>query len=215
MTKDSMVKKVTINQTYDMDGNLVEEEVIDPQEMIQNMPTFEVLNEMFREGDKVMKFLDCLINTMTEVLRLSTDKSNTAVELRDADDSLIIAGVVKYHDGENGNPGNFSYTFTTDEDDLKDVSTIIDLSSNKIVSVGMSIVNNTLGLIFDTENKLVEWFREGMKAVIKNLNSVKNSRIKTDVVEIEGEVTEDGLEIAITPTGMTKQALKDDSGIEK
>ncbi|MGL5328049.1 MAG: hypothetical protein ACRDD7_02190 [Peptostreptococcaceae bacterium] len=149
-----------------------------------------------------------------------SQETKTALAIEDLKGNLLLAGVVTYHANENEDmPGNWSYQFTTDKEDLKEAKVYksTDLQFQKVFG-------NTAHNLYSVAFPGPEIVQSIMESAINILNQWLDANASaTETVEIEepgyfvASVAIEGGEkvTSVVPDGAMKRLIKDDSALEQ
>ena len=172
---------------------------------------------------------DSITNFMSKV---KSTEGSVGFIAEDMDQNFTFGAVVEYHKNDNPDmPGNWSYTFTFDPNDMKDCITVYKMSSNEYKEVAIDLGEHYYGLDFELDNStnVMETKRILITQIMTNAskairqwveeNSVSPQPITTEIknkVIIEAMLDETGTKVfAITPSGELKNVIKDDAAIEQ
>jgi len=167
-------------------------------------------------------FYMCLMTSISKYLSFmkSADKGKVALKFSDYKGNMLLAAIVSYHEKEDETmTGNWSYSFTFDPDDLKDINPILE-SNNTGFHTTLADVTMKLA-----HYKYVDTMFEDniIQIAIKQLiNCLDRNATVEDVYEIElpgyfkaSVGIEDGVKVmAIEPSAKMNQLIKGDEEIE-
>ena len=145
--------------------------------------------------------------------------------------NFVFGAIVEGHDSEDKDmPGNFSFVFTFDPDDMKDCKTIYKMSGNEFKEVAIDTAIHEYGYQFNAtaETDQIDQRRTVITQLLTNAakcvrqwveeNSVAPEPVVTEIkglAIIEAQVDENGMKVfAITPSGELKNIIKDDAALE-
>lgn len=163
---------------------------------------------------------EILMTSMSDYLKLVSSTNNkTALSFEDAAGNMYFAGLVQHHEGEEGMPGNFSYTITTDKADLEGfkVYTVSDPNYLQLVS---STAHSMHGMLFNVQSYIIILFNQAAKTLLEWLDVNASDKEEKEVV-LDGFFTasvavEDGEKVSsIIPDGAMKRLIKNDTSIEQ
>lgn len=176
---------------------------------------------MIDREDVLKDLLKIPVHVISKYLGLkksTQDENGTALAVREEDGTLIIAGIVKYHAPENDDQaGNWSYEFTTDEEDIKDTHTYLINDTSFCELLQTVSIQHRVGINnMEYASVLITCAFNAIK------NTLRDNVTPTDEVELECEgyytaiasVTGDEVECALIPSGEMKRLIKDDSYLE-
>lgn len=151
-------------------------------------------------------------------LKKNREDNGTALVLRDEKGNFILAGVVKYHKPEKEDQaGNWSYEFTFNEEDVKEVhqylvtdATFMEVLQN--VATAHSIVITDMEFAYD----LIISFFVALKNVLEqNVTPTEECEIESEGFFVATSAVEgDEKVFSIVPSGEMKRLIKDDSTLE-
>lgn len=163
---------------------------------------------------------ETLFEAITEHLKNIKEKGKTAMRVDDKDGNFLIAGVVDYHENSDKElPGNYSYEFTTSEDDIKDAKKVSKVTDMEFLNTA-AIVGTNHSMVFEKETDIIQLTSAALKTILGWLdsNAVEGQEV---AVTLDGYFVatvgvEDGAKIvSIVPDGAMKRIIKDDASIEK
>ena len=161
---------------------------------------------------------------VSQCLAENKDKSiPKAVVFKGIDGTFLAAAKVEYikneDDPSNPSSGQWSYVWTTNEDDIKDCQQI-DVGNSLIMHFfttaafdlyNMKFVDNATCILMMTTmvEMLINWAKE-------NTKEGSPASIELDgVFKVMGEVEDGKIYVAIVPSGDMKVLIKDDSAIQE
>lgn len=172
------------------------------------------------DASQVSFIYDTTLMAISDFLGQTKSKeTKTALAIKDVKGNLIVAGVVTYHKNEDETmPGNWSYEFTFDEEDLKgcDVRLSTDPHFQRVFQ---KTLKRLFGLAIDDPLAFQPVIEESIN-VLKQWLDVNAKETEKVILEqpgfFEASVTvEDGEKIfALIPDGAMKRLIKDDAAIE-
>ena len=142
-----------------------------------------------------------------------------AFVFEEINENFIAGAVVEYHAGKNDDPGNWSYIWTFNADDIPDNAKIVkatDLSThNFFTSASMrkysfTIDPESISVIYTVLLKTLSKYLED-NATKDDINGVEIPGVLQAQAAIEG----DEVVKSIEPLGEMKVLIKDDAAIEK
>lgn len=165
---------------------------------------------------------DTTIAAISDYLGIMKSKTTKqAVSITDDKGNFYLAAIVEYHknESEEDMPGNWSYVFTTNKEDLKDCN-VTEYTAPEFQRVWAKVGYNLYGMeignplhittiIMLTAKCLIDWM---------DVNAKEGQEVS---VEREGYfvatvAVEDGEKVmSIVPDGAMKVMVKGDAGIEK
>lgn len=163
---------------------------------------------------------ETLFESITQHLKNIKEKGKSAIRIDDKDGNFLIAGVVDYHDNDDAElPGNYSYEFTTNEEDIQNAQKVSKVTDMEFLNTA-SIVGTNHSMVFEKETDIIQLTSGVLKTIIGWLdsNAVEGQEVS---VELDGYFVatvgvEDGEKIiSIVPDGAMKRIIKDDASIEK
>lgn len=172
------------------------------------------------DASQVSFLYDTTLMAISDFLGQAKSKeSKTALAVKDVKGNLVVAGVVTYHKNEDENmPGNWSYEFTFEEEDLKgaDVRLSTDPHFQKVFQ---KTLKRLFGLAIDDPLAFQPAIEEAINVLKQWLDVNAKETEKVSVEQpgfFEASVSvEDGEKIlAIIPDGAMKRLIKDDAAIE-
>ena len=172
------------------------------------------------DASQVSFLYDTTLMAISDVLgQAKSNESKTALAVKDVKGNLVVAGVVTYHKNEDENmPGNWSYEFTFEEEDLKgaDVRLSTDPHFQKVFQ---KTLKRLFGLAIDDPLAFQPAIEESINVLKQWLDVNAKETEKVSVEQpgfFEASVSvEDGEKIfALIPDGAMKRLIKDDAAIE-
>lgn len=172
------------------------------------------------DASQVSFLYDTTLMAISDFLGQAKSKeSKTALAVKDVKGNLVVAGVVTYHKNEDENmPGNWSYEFTFEEEDLKgaDVRLSTDPHFQKVFQ---KTLKRLFGLAIDDPLAFQPAIEESINVLKQWLDVNAKETEKVSVEQpgfFEASVSvEDGEKIfALIPDGAMKRLIKDDAAIE-
>lgn len=151
-------------------------------------------------------------------LKKNREDNGTALVLRDEKGNFMVAGVVRYHAPEQEDQaGNWSYEYTYNEEDVKDVHQHL-VTDAAFMEVLQSVATSHNIMITDMEFALD--LIVGFFAAIKNV--LEQNVTPSEEFELESEgffiatsaIEGDEKVFSIVPSGEMKRLIKDDSTLE-
>lgn len=163
---------------------------------------------------------EILMTSMSDYLKLvSSTNDKVALSFEDAAGNMYFAGLVQHHKGEDDMPGNFSYTITTDKEDLEGfkVYTVSDPNYLQLVS---ATAHSMHGMIFHVQSHIIVLFNQAAKTLLDwldvNASDKEEKTVKLDGFFTASVAVEDGEKVfSIVPDGAMKRLIKNDASIEK
>lgn len=169
------------------------------------------------------KLYDTLFKSMADLLAIIKRKDQkSAIAIKDINGNLVLAAVVEYHqqssDEEVG--GNWSFTMTTDPEDIKDGETNIKyITDNEFQRMFATVGRELYNLKITDSLYIVEY---SLTSVTTLLDNLRVNAKEGDVYEVEDEgyfIASSAVEggevvISITPGDKLKTLIKDDTAGE-
>lgn len=174
-----------------------------------------------------------LFRSITNFMAKVKDVKSGAVGFiaEDPMQNFAFGAIVEVHSNEDPDlPGNFSYVFTFDPEDLKDCKVVYKMSGNEFKEVAIDTAVHEYGYQFKTTGEtdaieqtrsiitqlltnaakcIRQWVEENSVAPEPRVTEIKN------VVVIEAMLDETGMKVfAITPSGELKNVIKNDAALE-
>lgn len=177
-------------------------------------------------AELIFKAFITSVSTYLSKVKISKEDEAVVLELTDVSGNFKFAGIVEYHENETPDePGNWSYTLTLNEDDVKA------LEKTKAVKKYL-FGDEAFKTIFDKisyDIVAIEWakaeyiYAACLIVVDTIVQVLDREAVEGEVVDIEipGFMTmsvsvEDGEKVfALTPDGAMKAIIKDDKALEK
>lgn len=172
------------------------------------------------DASQVSFLYDTTLMAISDFLGQAKSKeTKTALAVKDVKGNLVVAGIVTYHKNEDENmPGNWSYEFTFEEEDLKgaDVRLSTDPHFQKVFQ---KTLKRLFGLAIDDPLAFQPAIEESINVLKQWLDVNAKETEKVSVEQpgfFEASVSvEDGEKIfALIPDGAMKRLIKDDAAIE-
>lgn len=167
------------------------------------------------------KMLSTMVAGVTEYLSSIKSKDYpVAFAFRESNDEFIAAAVVEFHEGNKGEVGNWSYSWTFYEDDIPSNARIENPYKAEIVQYFRNIAINKYSMIFDQPDYPGIMFSYLLSVIKKYLNDNASESeewgVKLDGVIQFRVAVEDGEKVLSAEVdGEIKQLIKDDAAIEK
>lgn len=163
---------------------------------------------------------DTTVMAISDFLSQSKSKENkTALAIKDMKGNLVVAGIVTYHKNENEEmPGNWSYEFTFNEEDLKGCN--VKLSTDPhFQRVFAKTLNRLFGVEFNDILAMQPCVEEGINVLKQwlDVNAKENEEVSVEQPGyfVASVSIENGEKVfAIVPDGAMKRLIKDDSALE-
>lgn len=163
---------------------------------------------------------DTTVMAISDFLGQSKSKeTKTALAIKDVKGNLVVAGIVTYHKNENEEmPGNWSYEFTFNEEDLKGCN--VKLSTDPhFQRVFSKTLNRLFGVEIDDILAMQPCIEEGVNVLKQwlDVNAKENEEVSVEQPGffVASVSVENGEKIfAIVPDGAMKRLIKDDSALE-
>lgn len=181
---------------------------------------------MFEKGvdwnaNDTNKMFDIVFFAISDTLGvIKNTEMKTAIAVKNLKGELLLGAVVTYHKNENEDmPGNWSYEFTFDMEDLKDAR-VIDVTDAQFQRQFAAAALNLYSIKFTGAT----WAHFVIESCVTTLTKWLDVNAKEDEeVEVEepgyflaSVVVEKGEKIiSIVPDGAMKRLIKDDSAIEQ
>lgn len=192
-----------------------------PQNYSQALLNNSVTIPLDLEPEYATHIYEIMFTSFAEFLRLVKSNSNkVAIAVEDIQGNLCLAGIVQYHENEDKDmPGNYSYEFTTNKEDLEDAK-VYSITDPGFTQVAYSTAFRLHGIRFREQSFIQALFITACKTLLNWLDT-NASPTEEKTVAHEGyfEATvavENGEKvISIVPDGAMKRLIKDDTAIEK
>lgn len=147
-------------------------------------------------------------------------KKPVAVAIEDLNSDLIFAGVVRFHEGSDGNQGSWSLSFTFDKEDLADAD-VKNVTDPLVQSTFASYAIRTFGMKIDIPEAFVSLIVLTAKSIKQFLddNAAKSTeanptQLVLDNVFVGTSGIEDGEVVkAIDVDGAIKAIIKSDDDL--
>jgi len=167
------------------------------------------------------KVFDSVILGITDYLALAkSKKQSTAVAINDLKGNLLFAGIVAYHENENEEmPGNWSYEFTFDPEDIKDAK-VVNSTDGQITRFVQTAASNQYNMYFGNPTMIqvtLETFANTLKRWLdQNAREGEEVSVIEEGFFVASAVVENGEKVfSVVPDGAMKKIIKDDAAIEK
>ena len=181
---------------------------------LYNEKSFDVAMEL------TPKIADTMITGTTEILASIKKKEiPVAMIFAKPNEEFIAAAIIEYFDGEDGEAGNWNYSWTFNKEDVPENAKIITPYDASLASFYRAISHTKYGMIIETPNYAGELFNYLM-ATIKNFLNENASDSDEWGVKIDGivqfRVVVENKEkvLSCEVDGEIKQLIKDDAAIE-
>jgi len=166
--------------------------------------------------DKVIKTAIMAIADYARVLK--SKEKPVAVVIDDLKGNVLLAAVVRYHEGEGDMPGNWSFEWTFYEDDIKDCARF-SVSEVKCHQFFIDRAKSAFRMTYSSPSYIYLGCQEFANSLIEWLdtNAKENEEVE---VEMDGYfkasvVVENGKKImSFVPDGAIKRLIKDDAALE-
>lgn len=172
------------------------------------------------DASQVSFIYDTTLMAISDFLgQIKSKENKTGLAVKDTKGNLLVAGMVTYHKNEDEEmPGNWSYEFTFDEEDVKgcDLRLSTDPHFQKVFQ---KTLKRLFGLAIDDPLAFQPVIEESIN-VLKQWLDVNAKETEKVTVEQPGffvasVCVEEGEKIfAIVPDGAMKRLIKDDAAIE-
>ncbi len=191
-------------------------------------------NGLYREigydvpAEHTDKVLTTLVYGITDLLAaVKSTAEPISVVIKEANDEFIVAATVEYFENEDDPkaPGNWSYTWTFNKDDVPENARIISLYDGEYASYFKNVAASKFNMGFHKSEYLGDLGRYLMKIIkrwlIDNAGKSDDEGNPIDGVSLEGiiqfrtGVENDDVVLSAEPDGEIKQMIKSDSTIEK
>lgn len=163
---------------------------------------------------------DTTIMAISDFLAQAKSKENkVALAIKDTRGSLVLAGMVAYHKNEDESmPGNWSYEFTFNEEDLQGCNVKLSTEPH-FQRVFNKTLFNLFGVEMDDILAIQPCIEESINVLKHWLDVNAKEEEKVSVEQpgffVASVSVEDGEKVfAIVPDGAMKRLIKDDSAIE-
>lgn len=172
-------------------------------------------------AEDAYKIYEVMIASMSDFLKIVKNNAKTAIAINDIKGNLILAGIVTYHENEDDKdmPGNYSYQFTTDAEDIKD-AVIYSIDDDRFIQITITTAHHLYGMVFEESRYINGLYVTAAETLLEWLDS--NATEKEEVsIELPGyfvatvAVEEGEKVVSIIPDGAMKRLIKDDASIEK
>ncbi len=182
--------------------------------------------EMDTEWDNILHPTTCekIANTLVEGVSaclnvMKRQDKPVAFVFEEINENFIAGAVVEYHAGKNDDPGNWSYIWTFNQDDIPDNAKIIKITDvmthNFFTSASMrkyyfTLIPDSIAVVYTVFLKTLSKYLED-NASKDDINGVEVPGVLQAQAAIEG----DEIVKSIEPLGEMKVLIKDDAAIEK
>ena len=168
------------------------------------------------------KIADILFTTVSNILKMtkSTD-APTVFKFEDMGNTIAVA-VVSYHENEDKNkPGNWSYIWSFDENDIPENARVTSISDPTVYTNFVGYAGSKYSMGFESHETMIPVMNYLLQTINNYLISNSTTEAET-AVELEGifqarSITEPSGEVvcSIEVVGETKAIIKSDEDIEK
>ena len=176
-----------------------------------------IMNVSWEHTDKI---LTILVTGVTECLaKIKSKEYPVAFVFAEANDEFIAAAIVEYFEGEKGEAGNWSYTWTFNKEDIPENARKVSASENDFFNFFRTPAFNKYGMVFD-EMDFASIMFNYLLAVIKkylndNASETEEWGVKLDgVIQFRVAVENGEKVLSAEADGEIKQLIKDDAAIE-
>ena len=181
---------------------------------IYNEKLFDVLPE------HLPKIVDMLITGTTEILS-SIKKKEVPVAMIFAkqNEEFIAAAIVQYFDGEDGEAGNWNYSWTFNKEDVPENAKTITPYDASILSFYRSVGHTKYGMVIEMPSYAGDLFTYFMSTIknflLENASDSDEWGVKVDgIVQFRVVVENKEKVLSCEVDGEIKQLIKDDAAIE-
>lgn len=168
------------------------------------------------------KIAEILFESVALVLGQAVTKEKPASFVIDRIDESFIAGATcEYHPNEDPEkPGNFSLSWTVNEDDIPKNVNLLSLKDPTVHAYFKSVGGEKYGMGFKSAENLITIMTYFVECLIKWLdeNAKKDERVEIEqegVFKASVEIEDGEKVIAIEPDGLVKNLVKNDQNISK
>lgn len=177
-------------------------------------------DDLIINADFMPKIFSTLFEGVTECLNFAKNKTKACAFIFEELNGNFIAGaLVEYHAGKGDDPGNWSYIWTFNKNDIPENAKTMSLSDTQTHNFFYSIASRKCGFtimaeymytVYSTAIKILsKWLDDNASA--DDINGVQLDGYFQAQVAIEG----DEIVKSIEPIGELKVRIKDDADIEK
>ena len=193
-----------------------------------------VSNGLYKEigyefaAEHIDKLLTTIVFGVTECISdIKNKETPVAFVINEPNDEFIIAAICQYFPNEDdaSAPGNWSYTWTFDKDDIPENAKICSLYDNEYSIYFRNIAASKFSMGFHKAEYCGDMGRYLMKMIKRwltdNAGKADDNGELIDGTELAGviqfrtAVENDEVVISAEPDGEVKQMIKDDAAIEK
>lgn len=166
------------------------------------------------------KILTIMVNGVTEILsRVKSKQLPVAFIFNESNEEFIAAAVVEYFEGNKGEAGSWSYSWTFNAEDIPENARKITSYDQEFIQFFRSVAFNKYSLIFDQPDFHAILFCYLMSVIKKylmdNASETEEWGVKLDGIIQFRVAIENGEKILSAEVdGEIKQLIKDDAAIE-
>lgn len=166
------------------------------------------------------KMLSTMVYGVTTYLSSIKSKDYPVVfEFRESNNEFIAAAIVEFHEGNKGEVGNWSYSWTFYEDDIPEKSRIENAYNDQTLQFFRAPAVNKYNMIFQQADYPAVLFGYLLSVIKKYLNDNANESeewgVKLDgVIQFRVAVENGEKVLSAEVDGEIKQLIKDDAAIE-
>ena len=167
------------------------------------------------DAEKIYAVLTASMSKFLATVKSKESKS-VAVILNDLKGNFKMAGIVEYHENENKElPGNWSYTMTFNEEDVKEVGTTFLTTDTQFEQIVGNVAHSLYGMRFVSPTYIHDMFINAVNTLLQYLdeNTKENEvlEVTLDGYFVVSSGIEDGKKVfAIVPSESMKVIIKDD-----
>lgn len=166
------------------------------------------------------KMLSTMVYGVTTYLSSIKSKDYPVVfEFRESNNEFIAAAIVEFHEGNKGEVGNWSYSWTFYEEDIPEKSRIENAYNDQTLQFFRAPAVNKYNMIFQQADYPAVLFGYLLSVIKKYLNDNANESeewgVKLDgVIQFRVAVENGEKVLSAEVDGEIKQLIKDDAAIE-
>jgi hypothetical protein len=165
-----------------------------------------------------------IFNTITTVLKYQRNKKNPHIgfKLKNEAGDFVFGALLDFHasEGDNDDMGNWTLSFTFNEDDMSECSETYDNYDDMFFAIACGEIRSTMYADFTDNASISEIFTAAFEVLKEQLDAASNTGEEYEIVMpgiFNATVAfEDGQKVyCIIPGANIKQLVKDDKGQSK
>lgn len=174
--------------------------------------------------DFVTPMYRAMFSTFATLLKYQRNKNNPHIgfKLLNSEGEFIIGVILDYHapETEDDDTGNWTLSFTFNEADMADLSTVYDNFSDMFYTIANQEVHAAFFGTIETQSAATDLFVAMIEVLKNQLDALANTSNEVEIempgIFLASVGFEDGQKVySIVPGHNIKQQIKDDKGLSK